>query len=293
MAMYRAIQMSFWTDTKVVDDFTPEDRYFYLYLFTNPHTNLAGCYEISLTTMASETGYSKNAIVKLIDRMETEHNVIRYSKDTKEVLIFNWHKYNWTGSEKFRKPLKAEIDEIKEESFRSYLLDLYNGDVHNYHDGVEQESSHKGYGIDTVSDNGGYRIDTSVTDTVSVTNSISHSKNIEQKDISTLKDKPITNKVNYTLSIKEKKYIKELEDALLQWIEYKKSRNESYKEVGFRALLTRIDDYVKLYGENAVIDAITQSIANGYQGIVWNQAARSGNNNSQKRQQLMNEWRNA
>lgn len=31
MANYRNISMDFWQDSKVVDDFTPEDRYMYLY----------------------------------------------------------------------------------------------------------------------------------------------------------------------------------------------------------------------------------------------------------------------
>ena len=35
MASYRNISMDFWTDSKVVDDFTPEDRYIYLYCMTN------------------------------------------------------------------------------------------------------------------------------------------------------------------------------------------------------------------------------------------------------------------
>ena len=60
MAIYRTVSMSFWTDNKVTDDFTPEDRYFYLYLFTNPHTNLCGCYEISIKQIANEMGYSKD-----------------------------------------------------------------------------------------------------------------------------------------------------------------------------------------------------------------------------------------
>ena len=34
MAIYRNVQTSFWTDPKVADDFTPEDKFFYLYLFT-------------------------------------------------------------------------------------------------------------------------------------------------------------------------------------------------------------------------------------------------------------------
>ena len=86
MAIYRNVQMSFWTDSKVIDDFTPEDKYFYLYLFTNPHTNLCGCYEISLRQIANETGYNRDTIERLIERFEKFHKVIVYSKENKEIL---------------------------------------------------------------------------------------------------------------------------------------------------------------------------------------------------------------
>lgn len=160
MAIYRTISLTFWTDPKIADDFTPEDRYFYLYLFTNPHTNLAGCYEISLRQMVNETGYSKDTIERLLDRFNTVHKVISYSKDTKEVLLFNWHKYNWTKSEKFRKPLLNEIQNIKDNGFKEYLIKIFNGeDV--------------GYRIDTICINTNCS-DTSVsvtdTDTVYINN---------------------------------------------------------------------------------------------------------------------------
>ena len=151
MAIYRNIMMAFWTDPKIADDFTPEDRYFYLYLFTNPHTNLAGCYEISIRYVANETGYSRETITNLLKRFEEIHNVIRYSRDTKEVLLLNWHKYNWTNSEKFRKPLLTEIESIKCDVFREYLLSVFNAD--------------------TVSIPYPYRMDT--TDTVTVTDTVS------------------------------------------------------------------------------------------------------------------------
>ena len=115
MALYRTISMSFWTDSKVVDEFTPEDRYFYLYLFTNPHTNLCGCYEISIRQMANELGYAKDSVENLIKRFESVHNVIRYSSVGKEILLLNWYKYNWTKSEKFRVPLIKEIEQVKDE----------------------------------------------------------------------------------------------------------------------------------------------------------------------------------
>lgn len=128
MAFYRSIQMTFWTDTKIADEFTPEDRYFYLYLFTNPHTNLSGCYEIGIRQIANEIGYKTEAVEKLIHRFETTHGVAKYSKETKEMLLLNWYKYNWTTSEKFRKPLLKEIQSVKNPDFQQYLLSVFNGD---------------------------------------------------------------------------------------------------------------------------------------------------------------------
>ena len=87
MAIYRNVQLSFWTDNKVEDDFTPEDKYFYLYLLTNPQTNICGCYEVSYSQMTNQTGYNKDTINRLLDRFEKVHNIIRYCKETKEILI--------------------------------------------------------------------------------------------------------------------------------------------------------------------------------------------------------------
>lgn len=151
MAIYRTVSMNFWTDSKVVDDFTPEDRYFYLYLFTNPHTNLCGCYEISIRQMSNEIGYSKSSVESLLERFEKVHRVIAYCRDTKEIFIINWHKYNWIKSDKFQKALVREIEAVKNEQFRSALNDILNG-------------------IDTVSIRYGYGMD--ITDSVTVTDTV-------------------------------------------------------------------------------------------------------------------------
>lgn len=126
MANYRNISMAFWTDSKVVDDFTPEDRYIYLYCMTNPHTNLCGCYEVSIKQIANETGYNTDSVERLLRRLDTAHNVIRYSASSKELLILNWCRYNWSASEKLNKPLLEEIRNIKNDRFREYLADRYN-----------------------------------------------------------------------------------------------------------------------------------------------------------------------
>lgn len=172
MALYRTVAISFWTDSKVVDDFTPEDKYFFLYLFTNPHTNLAGCYEVSVRQMANETGYSVETIERLLYRFSNVHKVAYYSKDTKEIMLLNWHKYNWTKSDKYRKPLGDCIAKIKNQTFRDYLQKLYDGEE-------------CGYGIDTICIDTKYGSDTSNTNTITNTdtNSISFSDSKPTKDI--------------------------------------------------------------------------------------------------------------
>lgn len=166
MATYRNIHISFWTDAKVVDDFTPEDRYFYLYLMTNPHTNLCGCYELSFKSASDETGYTKETIERLISRLENVHGVIRYSKDTKELLIVKWSDYNWTNSPKFRKPLYDEIMEVKNIDFREFLMDVY--------DNPDTVPIPYEYGSDTT-------VSVSVSDSVSVSVSDTDKKRKEEK----------------------------------------------------------------------------------------------------------------
>lgn len=126
MASYRQVYMSFWSDPKVDDDFTPEDKYFYLYLLTNPHTNICGCYEISTRQMERETGYNRDTLRRLLERMEGEHGVVRYDASTKEVLLVNWYKYNWTKSEKLVRGVSEVAQSIKSTQFRDYIFSRLN-----------------------------------------------------------------------------------------------------------------------------------------------------------------------
>ena len=120
MAKYRSIQTSFWSDSKVVDDFSTDDRYFYLYLLTNEKSNQLGCYELSVNQMCRDTGYGQNEIKKLIDRFENELQLISYDFKTKEIFIKNWHKYNWLDSDTTKKCIEKEFSLIKS----SILIDL-------------------------------------------------------------------------------------------------------------------------------------------------------------------------
>lgn len=55
-----------------------------------------------------------------------------------------------------------------------------------------------------------------------------------------------------------------------QWLNYKKQRKDKpYTEIGLNALLKKIDKAVEEYGTEKTIDVIDYSIANNYQGIVF------------------------
>lgn len=225
--------MSFWTDPKVIDAFTPEDKYFYLYLMTNPHTNLCGCYEISERQIEYETGYSKKIIDKQMDRMCVAHKVIDYSKATKEILITNWHKYNWTGSEKFRKPLLKEIQNVKNDVFRAYLSDLANG-------------------IDTVSIPYIYGMNTTVTVTVNNNNSINNNNNTNNNNTVYFPDDEVMN------------------GYFMEYVAYRKEKKNALTD---RSAKMAIKNLMKLATVNGVFDRerareiIERSIANGWTGL--------------------------
>ena len=90
----RVVSTSFWEDEKVVDMFSPEDKYFYIYLLTNPHTTQLGIYRLVPKTAAFELGYSKEAVKVLLDRFESKYQMIKYSDRTSEVAINNYLKHS-------------------------------------------------------------------------------------------------------------------------------------------------------------------------------------------------------
>lgn len=160
MEIYRTIRTSFWTDRKVEEEFTSEDKYFYLYLFTNPHTNLLGCYEIGIRQMSKDTGYDEATIIKLLDRFENQHKVIKYNKTNSEMLILNWHKYNWTKSPKCKSGVLKQLQDVKTNEFKDMINTLYI--PYTYPNNQEK-----------------YPIYTSNTNTITNTNSNTNTKNYD------------------------------------------------------------------------------------------------------------------
>lgn len=118
MAKYRHIYTEFWEDPKVVEEFTPEDKLFYLYLLTNPKTTQIGIYQITKKQMAFELGYSAETINSLMQRFITMHGIIEYNGESRELCIKNWGKYNLArGGKPMYDLIKKELKVVKDKRF--------------------------------------------------------------------------------------------------------------------------------------------------------------------------------
>ena len=124
MAIYRSIQTAFWQDAKVLEEMTPEDRYFYLYLLTNPAVKQVGIYQLTRKQMAFELGYSMESVNALLERFIHHHDIIRYDYDTREICIVNWGKYNFPrAGTPIENCIRKELREVKQIDFIKIIYD--------------------------------------------------------------------------------------------------------------------------------------------------------------------------
>lgn len=70
----------------------------------------------------------------------------------------------------------------------------------------------------------------------------------------------------------------ELEERILEWLQYKKEKGDSYKPTGLKRLLTQIKTNAQKYGEQAVCSLILECEARNYQGIIFDKLETGGNN---------------
>ncbi|MCH1960624.1 hypothetical protein [Romboutsia hominis] len=127
MALYRYVRVEFWKNPKVLEEMTPEDKLFMLYLLTNPSTTQIGIYRLSKKQMAFELGYSVESISCMIDRFVNVYGAIKYNEDTREIGIKNWGKYNFS---RLGKPMidciKKELLEVEDKSMIEFVLQKIN-----------------------------------------------------------------------------------------------------------------------------------------------------------------------
>lgn len=264
-AIKRIVSTDFWTDTKV-DDFSPEDKYFMLYLMTNPFTTQLGIYELSVRQAAFQLGYSQEAVMVLLDRFQNKYGLILYSKETSEVAIKNYLRHSIVkGGKPVEDCLRKEMQAVKDKRLIYKVFKHISGYEHLNSTVLNIISSFNIVPFnDNDNDNDNERIVLRIVDESSAGDVLPPNPNKPSGG------KPDAEKAeSLSFDYSTTTFSPALISKIEQWLQYKKERRQTYKPTGLQALISEIQNNVNTYGEPAVIDLIQKCMSANYQGIIF------------------------
>ena len=247
--MNRNVKDSFWTDSKVENNFTPEDKYFFLYLLTNPYLNMSGCFEVSINRVAYETGYTSDTIKSLLDRFMNVHHVITYDENTSEILINNYD-MNWNSGEKVDAALLALIDDVHSPVLKNILIDKYN--QRENVECLETVDIPENYNLYIAYT---YPIDNlyiGLSNTNTNTNTKSKSNTISKSNTKTKEQETYSDN-------------QELNDAIIAFIDNRKKIKKPMTDLAIKKFLKKLDQIASTDQER--IEILNEAIIGGWQGI--------------------------
>lgn len=109
MSVQRSINSKFWSDTFVVENLNPLDRYLFLYFLTNERTNLAGVYEAPMRIISNETGLDRDEITRMLERLKGK---VEYKDGW--VCLVNFIKHQNIENSSIRIGINNKLDELPE-----------------------------------------------------------------------------------------------------------------------------------------------------------------------------------
>ena len=122
MAVFRKVRISFWQDSYILK-LSPEEKYFFLYLLSNPHTRQTGIFEICTAVISFETGLDEKKVSEYIQKF-CKDGKIKFNKKNSEIMIINWLKNNPATSPKIAACIRDEIADVKTKAFVELLYKL-------------------------------------------------------------------------------------------------------------------------------------------------------------------------
>jgi len=257
-----------------MDDFSPEDKYFWLYLLTNPFSKQLGIYEISVKQAAFQMGYSIDAFNVLLDRFENKYRVIVFSKETNEVAILNFLRHSVIkGGKPVEDCIRKEMTLVKNRR----LIDIVFSRLHgrdDLNDTVKKIVGEYMKENDIHNDNDN---DNENERTQGVSGHVSYDDTFQAppapetpciQPVST-KPKKETAPALFQRLLPDYNLSEELKGKMAEWLTYKMERKESYKETGLKSLLRQVEKNAMQYGDYAVCELIDLCMSSGWKGIIF------------------------
>lgn len=121
MEKFTMIDTDFWSGLEGMM-MPPQEKYFYLYLLTNHHTNHIGIYQISKKQIAYDLGYSIEVVHSLMEQFTLHHKLIRYNPEVRKLAIQNWGRHNlYNDSKPVLDCIFSELKDVEDISLIQYV----------------------------------------------------------------------------------------------------------------------------------------------------------------------------
>lgn len=111
MSTQRYIDTSFWDDSWV-QELDPSEKLLYIYLLTNPLTNIAGVMELTVKRICFDTGFNSDTVTHILRKFEDAKKVYRYNNF---IIIRNFPKHQQLKSDNVIKGIAAILCKLPDD----------------------------------------------------------------------------------------------------------------------------------------------------------------------------------
>ena len=126
MSTQRYISTSFWDD-EWVHKLDPSEKLMYMYLMTNPLTNIAGVYKLSENRIGYDTGFNENTIRHIMEKFEKAGKAFRNGE---YVSLPSWPKHQkWQTKESIKSGIISILDDLDIEIIKWLVSTGYKFDM--------------------------------------------------------------------------------------------------------------------------------------------------------------------
>lgn len=111
MSTQRYIDTSFWDDSWV-QELDPSEKLLYIYLLTNPLTNIAGVMELTTKRICFDTGFNTDTITHILRKFENAKKVYKFNN---YIIIRNFPKHQQLKSDNVIKGIAAILSKLPDD----------------------------------------------------------------------------------------------------------------------------------------------------------------------------------
>jgi len=140
MAKMRSVNTKFWDDSYIIN-LDPHEKLLFLYLLTNPLTNICGAYEISLRRISFDTGMVDSLLEPMLEKFSLSGR-ITYKDGW--VVIHNFIK-NQSLNPKVKEGIKIGLDNAPKWIKDSLSIDLDSLSQSNSNSNSNYNAPQSGY----------------------------------------------------------------------------------------------------------------------------------------------------